>query len=104
MTKNRALIGLLAVFILALALRPDTEPREMKMVQAARECLGDIYDSELYPGGPPPKGRGACTDVVYRACLPVVNLQHALNQDREANPGVYGQSEPNPDLDWVTSG
>lgn len=69
------------------------------MVSAARACLGDVYDSQFYPGGPPPDGRGACTDVVYRACLPVVDLQRALNRDRARNPGFYG-GQPNPDLDF----
>lgn len=69
------------------------------MVQAARSCLGDVYDAELYPGGPPPPGRGACTDVVYRACLPFVDLQEGVDSDWRAHPEVYGEGR-NRDIDY----
>jgi len=61
---------------------PPATPRQRLVVAGARQCLGDVYDSQRYDGGPPPRGRGACTDVVWRACLPVVNLQDAVARDR----------------------
>ncbi len=62
--------------------------REALLVKGARSCLDDIYDSDYYPGGPPPRGRSACTDVVYWAYLPIVDLQSEVDKDRRAQPGA----------------
>jgi uncharacterized protein len=53
------------VSLLALLLTGATP--EEKLIAGARSCLGDRYDAAYYAGGPPPRGRGACTDVVYYA-------------------------------------
>ena len=74
-------------------------PRERTILAAARSCLGDRYDSNRYPGGPPPRGRGACTDVIYWGCRPVLDLQVAVNQDVADNPKLYS-GRPDPDLDY----
>lgn len=79
------------------SLRPNA--RQLAIAESARQCQGDVYDSNEYPGGPPPRGRGACTDVVYYALKPVVDLQAAVNSDSQQYPESYG-GEPNPDLDY----
>lgn len=73
--------------------------KQLEIVQAARTCLGDVYDSDEYPGGPPPDGRGACTDVVFEALLPHFNLQDEVNRDIQDHPDLYAH-HPNPDLDY----
>ena len=74
-------------------LRPGKH--EWQVVNEARRCLGDVYDSNFVPGGPPPRGRGACTDVVYWAFLPWLDLQEAVYQHR-LKLGI----KPNRDLDY----
>lgn len=69
------------------------------VVESARSCLGDVYDSNAYEGGPPPEGRGACTDVVYYGLLPILDLQEEVNRDVADHPDVYNIN-PNPDLDY----
>lgn len=90
--------AVLLVFGKARVAQPPTENQAV-IVQAARTRLGDIYDSEAYPGGPPPDGRGACTDVVYYALLPHLDLQEAVNRDVVEHPERYNHN-PNPDLDY----
>jgi uncharacterized protein YijF (DUF1287 family) len=82
--------------MLWLRLKMAPTPREVTIVAAARGCVGDIYDASSYPGGPPPRGRGACTDVVYWGYLPVVDLQKAVDQNRLA----VGDLPREPDLDY----
>ncbi len=74
-------------------------PRERVIVAAARACLGDRYDANRYAGGPPPRGRGACTDVIYWGYRPVLDLQRAVNQDVAQNPRTYG-GRADQDLDY----
>lgn len=95
-------LGLLLVVVLALSRQPPSRPstdKQLLITQAARTCLGDVYDSAAYPGGPPPEGRGACTDVVYYGLLPILNLQVEVNRDVAQRPEVY-EIVPNPDLDY----
>lgn len=76
--------GVCAAGGLTYQIRPSQ--REALIVKGARSCLGDVYDSEYFEGGPPPRGRGACTDVVYWAYLPTLDLQSAVDEDRKALP------------------
>ena len=80
-------VGLLAAIALAFLAKIRPNQREALLVQGARSCLGDRYDSDYFEGGPPPRGRGACTDVVYWAYLPLIDLQAAVDEDRQAQPG-----------------
>jgi uncharacterized protein YijF (DUF1287 family) len=95
------LLGLVIISIVINNSRPAHKPTKQQsaIVNAARTCLGDIYDSDAYPGGPPPDGRGACTDVVYYALLPHFDLQTEVNRDIAEHPQVYAH-HPNPDLDY----
>ena len=69
---------------------PALTDTQSKILSGARSTLGDIYDDAYYGGGPPPKGRGACTDVVYSACLANgLNLQDAIEQDIRQRPQGY---------------
>lgn len=64
--------------------------RENALLSGARSCLGNIYDARYYSGGTPPKGRGACTDVLYYALLQTgVNLRDEVDKDILNNPGYY---------------
>ncbi len=82
MRKWFAAVVVLGLVTLWWAAAPRATPQQRAMVRSARTCLGDVYDSRRFEGGPPPRGRGACTDVVWRACLPVVDLQAAVARDR----------------------
>lgn len=96
-TLGKAL--LLSAFPLALCLwlgLVRATAGERAVVNEARSCLGDVYDSSFYRGGPPPRGRGACTDVIYWAYRPWLDLQQAVYQHRQGLSGV----EPNRDLDY----
>lgn len=71
-----------------------SEPRlsasQTRLLAGARGTLGDRYDDAYYGGGPPPKGRGACTDVVYAAYLADgLNLQDAIEEDIASSPAAY---------------
>lgn len=97
MRRLRYLLILLPALALLTQFQADSQ--ELQIVDGARSCLGNLYDSQLYPGGPPPKGRGACTDVAYYACLPFVDLQEAVDRDWREHPEVYGQGR-NRDIDY----
>lgn len=101
MARKGCLVGLLFIALLLggvyLCIRPSR--REKTIVTAARTCLGDRYDSNRYQGGPPPRGRGACTDVIYWGYRPVLDLQQAVNQDVLHNPQFYS-GRPDRDLDY----
>lgn len=74
----------------------------MALLTGARRCLGDVYDAGYYGGGPPPRGRGACTDVLWRACLAVgVDLQEAVDSDLVRHPTLYpSRRDRNIDYRW----
>lgn len=84
--------------ILWIRARMMPSEREATIVAAARACVGDKYDASYFEGGPPPRGRGACTDVVYWGYLPVLDLQKAVNADRIAHGDT--PLEPNLDYRW----
>ena len=80
-----------------------TRPSEQEqiVVAAARACLGDIYETQSFPEGAPPEGRGACTDVVWRALAPLMDVQERVDQDIAANPDIYpGQRNRDLDFRW----
>lgn len=79
----------IALVLLWALLWPRATPEQRELVAGARSCLGDAYDSDWYDGGPPPHGQGACTDVVYRACLAQVDLQEAVALDIQTAPERY---------------
>ncbi len=73
--------------------RPSSRPlsvRQIRLLQGARGTLGAQYDDGYYGGGPPPKGRGACTDVIYEAYLADgLDLQQAIEEDISRAPQEY---------------
>ncbi|MHC9539743.1 MAG: DUF1287 domain-containing protein [Vulcanimicrobiota bacterium] len=88
---------LLVIFLVCLNISfafPETLSEKQKaLLKGARSTLGDRYDSGYYKGGPPPKGRGACTDVLYYALLEAgLNLQNALDDDKRKYPSLYSDS------------
>ncbi|MGI6547426.1 MAG: DUF1287 domain-containing protein [Bacillota bacterium] len=75
--------------------RPDA----LDIVQGARAEVerGTIYDSSYYPDYPP-EGRGACTDVIWRALSWAgYDLKAMVNGDIHVHPGAYGETGENPD-------
>lgn len=59
-----------------------------KMVEAARQHLGDTYTAEYFSGGYPPKGKSACVDVLVTACRARgLNLRKLVQED--AGCGEY---------------
>lgn len=88
MTRRSVLLILSLTALLAAA--PELSSRQRALLEGARSTLGDLYDDGYYAGGPPPKGRGACTDVVYAAFLKAgLNLQEAMEKDIRQRPGGY---------------
>lgn len=103
MTRRQKIVLALTVLCVAavsplLWMRARMRPteREAKIVAAARRCVGDTYDASYFEGGPPPRGRGACTDVVYWGYLPLLDMQKAVNSDRVA----HGDQPLEPNLDY----
>ena len=75
---------------------------------AARAQVGDAYDPSYrtlsYPNGDPPKGKGACTDVVVRSLRAGgYDLQALVHQDMAAHwdqyPHISGLRRPDPNID-----
>ncbi len=93
------MLALTLVSLWAVVLRPTA--RERAIVAGARSCLGDAYDASATDAGPPQEGRGACTDVVYSALLPDINLQTAVNTDAGLSPRSYPDDmDPNLGFRW----
>jgi uncharacterized protein len=64
--------------------------RQLQLLKGARSTLGDIYDDAYYAGGPPPAGRGACTDVVYASYLEAgTDLQVAIEDEIAQRPSGF---------------
>lgn len=82
---------------------PPLTRRQKRLVKGARGTLGDLYDAGYYAGGPPPKGRGACTDVVYAAFLADgLNLQTEMEKDIARQPDGYPSlRDANIDYRWA---
>ncbi len=68
--------------------------------EANGAAYDDGYFSLKYPGGDPPRERGACVDVVVRALRNAgLDLQSAVRDDIRAAPSVYGIARPDPNID-----
>jgi len=81
---------------------------QARMVKAARAQVGDVYDASYctlaYPNGDPPRGTGACTDVVIRSLRAdgsdsqaLVHADMARHWDRY--PHRWGLTRPDPNID-----
>jgi hypothetical protein len=80
-------------------------PDPLDIVAGARQEveLGTVYDSAYYQGGYPPDGKGACTDVVWRAFKKAgLDLKQMVDHDIRSNPQLYGAtgSRPDPNIDF----
>ncbi len=82
--------------------------RQARIVHAARAQVGDVYDASYcllaYPNGDPPRGTGACTDVVIRSLrADGIDLQARVHADMARHWGRYphrwGLSRPDPNID-----
>ncbi len=77
-------------FVVQSAYARNLTQKEQGLLKGARSCLRADYDAGYYSGGPPPKGKGACTDVLYYAFQGIgVNLQDELDRDIRANLWRY---------------
>ena len=75
-------------------------PDALDLVNGARRevKLGTQYDATYYEGGYPPEGRGACTDVIWRAFKEAgYDLKSMLDEDIKLHPEAYGNTGKNPD-------
>jgi len=72
----------------------------LDIVNGAREEVeqGTQYDGSYYQGGYPPEGKGACTDVIWRALKAAdYNLKEMVDEDIQNAPAAYGETGSNPD-------
>ena len=80
-------------------------PDSIDIVNGARQEVerGTIYDGSYFQGGYPPEGRGACTDVVWRAFKTAgYDLKKMVDEDIKKVPKEYGAtgSDPDPYIDF----
>ncbi len=73
---------------------PKPASNAAKIVSAARKQVGTAYTQDYYslkyPGGDPPKDRGACTDVIIRALRATGrDLQQLMHEDMKKNFEKY---------------
>ncbi len=88
--KKLLFVVILVLFSITAAFPETLSEKQKSLLKGARSTLGDKYDAGYYTGGPPPKGRGACTDVIYYSLLEAgLNLQNAVDDDKRKNPGLY---------------
>ncbi len=96
--------------VLPLTLPPASPltPFQAKVIAGARAQIGDAYDASYrvlpYPGGDPPVGQGACTDVIVRSLRAGgYDLQSLVHQDMTAHwdqyPHRWGLPGPDPNID-----
>jgi len=92
----------------ALPPAPHLTPFQAKVIAGARAQIGDAYDASYcvlsYPNGDPPKGQGACTDVVVRSLRAGgYDLQALVHEDMAAHwdqyPHKWGLPKPDPNID-----
>ena len=88
----------------------NSVPDALDIIAGAREEVQrrTAYDASYYPDGYPPEGRGACTDLVWRALAKAgYNLKSMVDEDIRVNPAAYGitgqQPDPNIDFRRVTN-
>jgi hypothetical protein len=79
-------------------------PDSLDIVRGAREEVmrETVYDASYYQGYPP-EGRGACTDVVWRAWAAAgYNLKKMVDDDIRQSPAAYGETgdHPDPNIDF----
>ncbi len=81
---------------------------QARVVRAARAQVGDVYDASYctlaYPNGDPPRGTGACTDVVIRSLradgIDLQALVHAdITRHWDRYPHRWGLPRPDPNID-----
>ena len=81
---------------------------QKRVVQAARAQVGDVYDASYcvlaYPNGDPPRGTGACTDVVVRSLrADGIDLQALVHEDMARHwnryPHRWGLTRPDRNID-----
>lgn len=82
---------------------PKLTARQTRLLKGARSTVGDRYDAGYYSDGPPPKGLGACTDVIYAAFkADNLNLQSEMEKDIAARPTGYPSlRDRNIDYRWA---
>lgn len=72
------------------------------ILQGARQAVADhpVYDNSYVDGGYPPDGRGACTDVIWRALASAgYDLKGMVDQDIYLEPEAYPEAE-DPNIDF----
>lgn len=75
-------------------------PDALDLVNGARQEVeqGTRYDASFYAGGYPPEGKGACTDVIWRAFKAAgYDFKTMLDKDIKNHPQAYGATGKNPD-------
>jgi len=77
----------------------------MDIVNGARQevAQGTVYDGSYFQGGYPPEGRGACSDVIWRALKNAgYDLKKMVDDDIRSNPNIYGATgrKPEPNIDF----
>jgi len=80
-------------------------PDSMDIVNGARQEVtqGTVYDGSYFQGGYPPEGRGACTDVIWRAFKNAgYDLKKMIDEEIRSNPSAYGATgrKPDPSIDF----
>ena len=80
-------------------------PDALDLVNGARQEVerGTRYDASYYQGGYPPEGKGACTDLIWRAFqVAGYDLKTMLDEDIVDYPEAYGSTgrQPDPDIDF----
>lgn len=75
-------------------------PDALDIVKGARREVkrGTVYDGSYYQSGYPPEGKGACTDVIWRAFKSAgYNLKLMVDEDIQSTPQAYGTTGLNPE-------
>lgn len=80
-------------------------PDSIDIVNGARQevAQGTVYDGSYFQGGYPPEGRGACTDVIWRAFKNAgYDLKKMIDEDIRSTPPAYGATgrKPDPSIDF----
>lgn len=75
-------------------------PDALDFVAGARQEVENqtIYDGSYYQAGAPPEGKGACTDVIWRAFKKGgFDLRTMVDEDIRLVPDEYGETGQHPD-------
>jgi len=80
-------------------------PDSIDIVKGARQEAerGTVYDGSYFSGGYPPEGKGACTDVIWRAFKAAgYDLKKMVDEDIKTAPSAYGVTgrQPDPTIDF----